>query len=328
MNHRRRILYEIGIVYALILACVSTATSADPSHTNSAPTIIETLVERENKIPTNAVKMSPANDMHPPVLYSGEFKNPVPIVGEINTAGAEDSPFITPDGNTLYFTFTPDVTVPVEEQLLDGVTGIYVSQKLNGSWSKPERVILQDRGKLALDGCEFVMSTIIWFCSAREGYTGIHWFNAEYRNGVWKNWKLALLNPDFKVGELHITNDGNEMYFGSDRPGGKGKMDIWVSKKFKEEWQEPRNILIINTKDDEGWPALNPKGDELWFYRNYGIWKSRKVNGEWQEAEQILSSLAGEPTVDNEGNLYFVHHFYKDDKMIEADIYVAYRKAA
>ena len=40
----------------------------------------------------------------------------------------------------------------------------------------------------------------------------------------------------------------------------------------------------------------------------------------------IVSQFAGEPTVDWQGNLYFVHHYYEEGKMIEADLYVAYRK--
>ena len=57
-----------------------------------------------------------------------------------------------PDGKTFYFFFTPDVRVPVEKQVMDVVTGIYVSRMLNGSWGKAERVFLQDPGKLAMDG--------------------------------------------------------------------------------------------------------------------------------------------------------------------------------
>jgi len=185
---------------------------------------------------------------------------------------------------------------------------------------------LQDPGKLALDGCEFVLGEIMWFCSAREGFTGINWFTAEYKNGLWQNWKLADFNPDYKVGELHITSDGSELYFGSDRPGGMGQLDIWVSKMINGSWQEPINVSVVNTPDGEGWPAISPDGGELWFYRNYAIWRSKKVNGEWQAAEQIVSSFAGEPSIDSAGNLYFVHHFYINDKMIEADIYVAYKK--
>jgi hypothetical protein len=50
-------------------------------------------------------------------------------------------------------------------------------------------------------------------------------------------------------------------------------------------------------------------------------------DGSWGEPEEMISNFAGEPTLDDEGNLYFVHHFFSQDgKMLEADIYVAYRK--
>jgi hypothetical protein len=38
-----------------------------------------------------------------------------------------------------------------------------------------------------------------------------------------------------------------------------------------------------------------------------------------------VDHFAGEPTLDAQGNLYFVHHFYRDGVMIEADIYTAVR---
>ena len=91
-------------------------------------------------------------------------------------------------------------------------------------------------------------------------------------------------------------------------------------------WQEPINIANVNTPDSEGWPATNPAEDELWITRNWGIWRSKRLNGEWQAAELIVSPLAGEASIDNEGNLFFIHHFYVDGKMIEADVYVAYKK--
>jgi len=57
------------------------------------------------------------------------------------------------------------------------------------------------------------------------------------------------------------------------------------------------------------------------------IYRSEKVNGAWSEPQLILSQFAGEPTLDSEGNLYFAHHFFNNaSQMIEADIYVAYRK--
>ena len=306
-----------------LLACSGASNLFDPTPQNA---FTADKVSRETKIPANAVKMSPETDAQPPQVYSSDFESPIPLPGAVNTAGAEDSPFITLDGNTFYFFFTPDVNIPTEKQILDGVTGIYVSKKINSEWSKPERVILQDPGKPALDGCEFVSGDIMWFCSVREGYTGVHWFTAEHKDGMWQNWELADFNPAYKVGELYFTRDGSELYFHSDRPGGKGQLDIWASKRVDGIWQEPINVSAVNTTDSEGWPALSPDENELWFYRNYSIWRSKKVDGEWHEAELIVSPLAGEPSIDDAGNLYFVHHFFTNDKMIEADIYVAHKK--
>jgi hypothetical protein len=282
-------------------------------------------VSRYSKIPSTAVKMTPDTDFSPLNSYTTEYDNPVPI-SVIDSAGAEDSAFIMPDGNTLYVFFTPDVSVPVEKQILDGVTGIYLSHKTGGVWSDPERIVLQDDGKLAMDGCEFVLGSKMWFCTVREGYTGIHWFSAEFRDGRWQDWKNADFNPDYMVGELHITGDGKELYYHSDRPGGKGGLDIWVSEKVDGVWQEPKNVDEVNTNRSEGWPAILPDGNELWITRDYGLWRSKKVDGRWSEPVLMFSPLAGEASIDNEGNVYFTHHFYKDDKMIEADIYFAKKK--
>ncbi len=73
---------------------------------------------------------------------------PVPLPYPVNTAGAEDSAFIMPDGETLYVWFTPNVANPPEIQLTDGLTGIYVHHKKNDQWGPAERVILQDAGIL------------------------------------------------------------------------------------------------------------------------------------------------------------------------------------
>jgi len=157
-------------------------------------------------------------------------------------------------------------------------------------------------------------------------------WTAEFKDGRWTNWQNAgkKLNVDYGIGELHITADGRELYFHSPRAGGKGNYDIWVTRKVNDEWQEPENIEVVNTPDNEGWPFITQDGNELWFTRTYmgspAVFKSRKTNGEWGEPELIISQFAGEPSLDNMGNIYFTHHFFEDGKMIEADIYVAYRK--
>ena len=230
-----------------------------------------------------------------------------------------------PDGKTLYFFFTPDVSVPAEGQITDGVTGIYVSYLVEGTWSLPERILLQDPGKLAGDGCEFVMENIMWFCTVREGLTGIHWFTAEFVNNSWQNWQQADFDPAYEVGEFHISSDGQWLYFASDRMGGIGERDIWVSNWMNGQWGDPENVAAVNTIYSDGWPALNPAGDELWISRNYGLWRSKFMDGKWTEPELIVSPLAGEASIDMHGNVYFTHHFYDGDLMLESDIYVIYK---
>jgi hypothetical protein len=71
---------------------------------------------------------------------------------------------------------------------------------------------------------------------------------------------------------------------------------------------------------------LSPDETELWFSRDYGVWRSKLMDNEWSMPERMFFPLAGEPTVDSEGNVYFTHHFFYGDMMLEADIYVAYKK--
>ena len=319
--------------YALIIISMLLSLSGCTEQSLTTESTEEELIEsidRESKIPSGQHKMTPETDLLPPILHSDEYEEPVPMLYPINTAGAEDSGFIMPDGKTFYVWFTPDAGASLQEQLADGVTGIYVSNKVNGIWQQPDRVMLQDSDKQALDGCAFVLDNKMWFCTARTGYTGLHWFTADYSDGKWTNWQNADFTPDYEVGELHITADGRELYFHSSRAGGKGQYDIWVSRNVNGEWLPPENIEIVNSTEIDGWPSLTQDGNELWFTRFYmgspAIFRSKKVNSEWQEPELIISQFAGESSIDDEGNVYFTHHFYKDGVMLEADIYVAYRK--
>jgi len=294
---------------------------------------------REESIPADAVKMTPELDIYSPVTHSPEWSQPVPMDGPINTAGAEDAPVITPDGNTFIFFFTPDVSVPPEEQLLDNVTGVWWCTKNDSVWEEPQRAILCDDDELALDGPFCIEGNTLWFCSARVGnYRELDIYTAELNGGTWSNWENAdsLLNVDYLVGELYITADGNTMYYDADRENGFGGKDIWETNKVNEEWAEPVNLgATINTDSDEGWLYVTPDGSELWFTRWSGLgymgpalFRSIKsLDGSWSEPEEIISNFAGDPALDAEGNIYFTHHYFNaGTEMIEADIYVAYRR--
>lgn len=287
-------------------------------------------IDRTSVLPADIQKQSPETDQHPPILHSDEFLPPVPIPGLVNTSGAEDSAFILPDGKTLYFFFTPDVRIPPEKQILDNVTGVYVSRKKDGAWAKPERVWLSDPGTLALDGAVAIYGDEMWFASAREGFDGMHIFTAELIDDRWQNWQpvSSQLMDDFQLGEVHLH--GNDLYFHSYLPGGKGDLDIWMTTRSDDGWSEPINIESVNTPGLDGFPCITPDGRELWLTRTIdgtpGILRSQKTETGWSTPELILSQFAGEPTLDSAGNLYFIHHYFVDGVMIEADIYIAYRK--
>lgn len=166
----------------------------------------------------------------------------------------------------------------------------------------------------------------MWICSAREGYTGLHWFTADQVDGGWSNWQLADFDPRYEVGELHITSDGTELYFHSARPGGAGEYDIWVSALTDGEWGEPHNVAAVNSPYSDGWPFVSDDGSELWFTRSLGapaLWRSIRVDGEWTEPVQMFSLFSGEGSLDIDGNVYFTHHYFKDNQMLEADIFIA-----
>ncbi len=292
---------------------------------------------RADSIPADTVKLTPENDPAPPQLMP-EFKDywhdPVPLEGPINTAGAEDSPFITPDGGTFYFWFKGDVTMDVHDEVYDPASGIYWAQKVDGQWQEPEKVNLQYYDQLSLDGAHTVRGNTMWFASVREGnYRDIDIWTATLADGRWSNWTNAgkKLNLEYEIGELHVSADGSELYFDSSRAGGKGGKDIWVTRKVGGEWQDPESITIVNTELMEGWPYVSEDGRELWFTRatpGPEIYRSFKVNGQWQEPQKVIAPMAGEPTLDNEGNIYFAHHWWNsaENRANEADFYVCYRR--
>jgi hypothetical protein len=320
MSSRAVLLFLLAIILITLMGgCMETLDP--PEYPN---------VDRMDKLPTDIVKRMPETDRHPPILHSNEYEEPIPLPYPINTAGAEDSAFILPDGDTIYFFFTPDVRVPHEKQVLDDVSGVWVSHKIDSLWSEPERVWLQDPGKLALDGAVSIQGDEMWFCSSREGYTGVNMFTAERVDGRWTNWQHVgdRLMKEIQIGEVHIH--GDDLYFHSPRIGGKGNYDIWVTTRTGNSWWDPINIEAVNTDVMEGFPFISSDGFELWLTRSYlgtpAIFRSMKVKETWQEPELIISQFAGEPTLDDAGNIYFIHHYFEDGVMIEADIYVAYKK--
>lgn len=292
---------------------------------------------RYEKIPADAVKMTPETDNFPPVLHSEEWNEPVPMEGPVNTAGAEDAPVITPDGLTFFLFFTPDVDIPPESQLLDSVTGIWWTEKSGGEWSEPERILLND--DLALDGPFCIVADTLWFGSFRVGNYGEDGdiYTTIYDGEKWTNWQNAgeRINSQYNVGELYLPINAREMIFHRAGFGGYGEYDLWKSEKVGDEWIEPVNLgPTVNSELNDSHPFISSDGTELWFtgvskkgYPGPALFRSVKSDTGWSVPDEIISSFAGDPGLDEQGNIYFTHHFFSSEmKMIEADIYVAYKK--
>lgn len=289
-------------------------------------------LDRENYIPADKVKLTPADDNFIPVMMSDEWNDPVPLEGTVNTAGAEDSPFITDDGRFFFF-FTPDAQIPAEQQLTDSVTGIWWCTVDNGIWSEPKRVILND--DVALDGCSFVQGDTLWFGSVRAGNLGeIDIYRAYYNGSKWTDVENAgsKLNVDYDIGELHITSDGSQMYYGKYI---NSQYDIYMLTRSGNDWINPVAVENASSSStDENLPFITDDGNELWFtgpsvhgYTGPATFRCLMTDSGWGEPEEIIGNFAGEPCLDSEGNIYFVHHYFDlDIGILEADIYFAEKK--
>ncbi|PLX18565.1 MAG: hypothetical protein C0599_12070 [Salinivirgaceae bacterium] len=105
------------------------------------------------------------------------------------------------------------------------------------------------------------------------------------------------INTKFNEFDLTISADGTIMFFSSDRPGGYGKSDIYVSNRLKNnEWGTPDNAgPEINTPFDERAPFLQASGKYLYFasqgHENIGgfdIFKSDKKDLTWSAPENVV----------------------------------------
>lgn len=114
-------------------------------------------------------------------------------------------------------------------------------------------------------------------------------FNGDWREEDAFPWNSA----NFSNGFAHIMPDGNSMYFTSDRPGGMGGFDIYVSYRTADSWSTPENLgPNINTSGDEITPYFD--GRTLFFasnwhngYGGYDIFRSEGTNQQWDIARNM-----------------------------------------
>ncbi|MEN9347166.1 MAG: hypothetical protein RLZZ77_677 [Bacteroidota bacterium] len=128
-----------------------------------------------------------------------------------------------------------------------------------------------------------------------------------------KNWSAAVelqFNSEtYSNGHPSLTKDGAFIYFVSDRPGGVGGTDIYVSQRLGETWSEPINLGPgVNTEGNEMFPFISADG--ALFFSSDGhaglggmdIFVSLARNGNWQKPENLGAPVNS--TSDDFGLLY------------------------
>ena len=97
-------------------------------------------------------------------------------------------------------------------------------------------------------------------------------FRSVYFNNQWsKPEPIHEINTVFEERMPFISLDGSILLFSSNRPGGYGKDDIWVSKfdTERQTWTKPKNLgAQINTEASEVSPSLYDRNQTLYYSSN------------------------------------------------------------
>jgi outer membrane protein OmpA-like peptidoglycan-associated protein/Tol biopolymer transport system component len=92
-----------------------------------------------------------------------------------------------------------------------------------------------------------------------------------------------------------LSVDGRFLYFASNRPGGYGGYDIYVSEWEDNRWGKPVNVGSgINSEDDEIFPRIFPDGSRMFYssnrpggYGGHDIYSSHNIGqGQWWSASE------------------------------------------
>jgi outer membrane protein OmpA-like peptidoglycan-associated protein len=97
---------------------------------------------------------------------------------------------------------------------------------------------------------------------AHDGKVKMNIYIARFANGAWQ-YNQEPLFPDINNDYMHpyLSVDGRKLYFSSDRPGGLGGMDLYVSEWSGSAWGAPQNLgAPINTPGNEVFPFIHADG--------------------------------------------------------------------
>jgi outer membrane protein OmpA-like peptidoglycan-associated protein/tetratricopeptide (TPR) repeat protein len=101
---------------------------------------------------------------------------------------------------------------------------------------------------------------------SQDGINKLKLYSAELINGKWTNVEELPFNSDeYSNGHPAYNPDNSVLYFASDRPGGFGGTDLYVTRFKGDTWTEPVNMgPVVNTSGSEMFPFVDSNGN-LYF---------------------------------------------------------------
>jgi len=235
--------------------------------------------------------------------------------GIVSTGEFESHPAFTPDGRTLYFVrSTPEFTD----------WKIYVTHFVDGRWAEPKIAPFSGKHR---DGDPFITSDgkRMYFISDRptDGRPKEDmdvWFMDRNERGGWgEPHKLgAPVNSNASEWYPRVTANGT-LYFGSSRPGGFGRTDLYRSRFENGRFGEPENLgPNVNSAADEFESCIAPDESFLVFMalgrpdsRGGGdLYISERKGDGWAPAKNLgpminRPALEISPTISPDGKYFF-----------------------
>jgi hypothetical protein len=208
-----------------------------------------------------------------------------PASAEFTGSFKEDSPYFSPDGKRVYF--HSKRPLPGQENTNDDWDIWYV-EKENSGWSNPKHA-----------GLELNTNTNETFASVTRNYS-VYFialgeerilYKSEFKNGKYQTPQPLpeFINYKLNFSYVYIEPDEKYIIISSDRPGGYGDGDLYISFKENNSWTEPINMgTTINTPLLERAPQVTIDGKYLFFVRHELV-DGRWTNGDfyWVDAKII-----------------------------------------
>ncbi len=206
----------------------------------------------------NAQMERPPRQIITPERFNVTIKT---VPGELNSSDDDFSPLLLGSGRVMYFTSSRNGNHDIFSTVA-GYNGWEQVQKLGEPMNSSG-----DEGGASItpDGHWMVFTA----CDRPDSQGDCDLYIAEYSGGMWRNIRnLGVnVNSPFWDSQPTISSDGLMVFFSSDRPGGQGLADLWMTtRSHGGDWRPSVNLgSMVNTVGDELAPALAADNSTLYF---------------------------------------------------------------